>query len=131
MYGILVRWLLSTFSLLLAAYLVEGIEVAGFFPALLAAALLGVLNAFVRPVFIVITLPINILTLGLFTWVINGLMLMMVSGVIGGFYVDGFWPALWGSLILGLINWLANIFIGGRGKVEVIDLRIDKRNRWS
>jgi len=131
MYGILVRWLLSTFSLLLAAYLVEGIEVTGFFSALMAAAMLGILNALIRPVFIIITLPINILTLGLFTWVINGIMLMMVSGVIGGFNVDGFWSALWGSLILGLINWLANIFIGGRGKVEVIDLRINKKNRWS
>jgi putative membrane protein len=126
MHGILVRWLLGTLSLLLTAYLVRGIEVAGFFPALMAAALLGILNAFIRPVFILITLPINILTLGLFTWIINSILLMMVSGVIGGFHVDGFWSALWGSLILALINWLVNVFIGGRGKVEIIDLQINK-----
>ena len=126
MHGILVRWLLSTFSLLLTAYLVKGIEVSGFFSAFMAAALLGILNAFIRPVFILITLPINILTLGLFTLVINSILLMMVSGVIGGFEVHGFWSALWGSLILGLFNWLLNIFIGSRGKVEVITFRINK-----
>jgi putative membrane protein len=126
MNGILVRWLLSTFSLMLTAYVVRGIEVAGFFPAFFAAALLGILNAFIRPLFILITLPINILTLGLFTFVINSILLLMVSGVIGGFEVHGFWSALWGSLILGLINWLLNIFIGSRGKVEVITFRINK-----
>ena len=78
MNGILIRWLLLTISIILTSYLVEGIYVASFFSALFAALVLGILNALFRPLLIVITLPINILTLGLFTFVINALLLKMV-----------------------------------------------------
>ena len=110
MNGLVVRWLILTGSVLLAAYLVEGIQVSGFLSALFTAAFLGILNVFFRPVLLLLTLPINILTLGLFTFVINALMLMMASGVVPGFAIRGFWPAFWGALIISLVSWVTNSF---------------------
>jgi putative membrane protein len=110
--------------------MLEGIHVSGFFSALGAAAILGILNAFFRPIALLLTLPINILTLGLFTFVINAVMLKMASGVIGGFDVRGFWTALFGSLIISLVSWLVNTFINESGRVDVIDLHHRGGNRW-
>jgi putative membrane protein len=121
--GILIRWLLLTISIILTSYLVDGIYVASFFSALFAALVLGILNALFRPVLIVITLPINILTLGLFTFVINALLLKMVSGVVPGFYVYGFWSAVFGSLIISLVSWLLSSFVSDRGRISYIDLK--------
>jgi putative membrane protein len=121
--GILIRWLLLTISIILTSYLVEGIYVASFFSALFAALVLGILNALFRPLLIVITLPINILTLGLFTFVINALLLKMVSGVVPGFYVYGFWSAVFGSLIISLVSWLLSSFVNGRGRIAYIELK--------
>ena len=132
MRGVLFRWLVLTVAVLVTSRLLDGIQVSGFSPAFLAAALLGVLNAVFRPFLILLTLPVNILTLGLFTFVINALMLMIVSAVIHGFQVDGFWTAVVGALIIGLVSWLLNLFIGERGRVErsaYIDLR-KRRGRW-
>lgn len=118
-----------TIAILAAAYLLGGIEVSGFFSALLAAALLGFLNAVFRPILLILTLPINVLTLGLFTFVINALLLMMASGVIGGFHVYGFWSALLGSLIISVVSSLLSSFISDRGRIEYIVL--EKRgDRW-
>ena len=97
MRGIGFRWLTLTGAILLASYMLNGIHVSGFFSALGAAAILGILNAFFRPIALILTLPINVLTLGLFTFVINAVMLKMASGVIGGFEVQGFWPAVFGA----------------------------------
>jgi putative membrane protein len=132
MNGLLIRWLTLTLAILLAAYLIDGIYVSGFFAAFFAAAMLGILNAFFRPIALILTLPINLLTLGLFTFVINAAMLKMASGVIEGFVVQGFWPAVFGSLVISLVSFLLNTFIGGRGQVEVIELRRDPRrpDRW-
>jgi putative membrane protein len=130
--GLLLRWLILTVAIIVASYLLEGIHVSGFFSAFFAAAILGILNALFRPILILLTLPINILSLGLFTFVINALMLMMVSGIISGFEVQGFWTAVFGSLIISVISWLLNSFISDRGRVERIDY-IDlkkKGNRW-
>jgi len=85
MRGLLLRWVALTAAVLAASWLLDGIRVDGFLPALLAAGLLGILNAFFRPILIVLTLPINILTLGLFTFLINALLLKIVSGAIPGF----------------------------------------------
>ncbi|MFO7983600.1 MAG: phage holin family protein [Desulfuromonadales bacterium] len=127
--GILLRWLFLTIAILAAAYLLGGIEVSGFFSALLAAALLGFLNAVFRPILLILTLPINVLTLGFFTFVINALLLMMASGVIGGFHVHGFWSALFGSLIISVVSSLLSSFISDRGRIEYIVL--EKRgDRW-
>lgn len=130
MRGIGFRWLTLTCAILVASYLLEGIYVSGFFSALGAAAILGILNAFFRPIALILTLPINILTLGLFTFVINAVMLKMASGVIGGFEIRGFWPATIGALIISLVSWAVNTFIGESGRVDVIDLRNKGGNRW-
>ena len=130
MRGIALRWLTLTGAILFASYMLDGIHVSGFMSALWAAAILGILNAFFRPVALILTLPINILTLGLFTFVINAVMLKMASGVIDGFEVRGFWPALLGALIISLVSWGLNIFINERGSVDIIDLHHRGGNRW-
>ena len=117
MHGIVFRWLALTASIIAAAYLLDGIHINGFFSAFFAAAMLGILNAILRQLALVITLPINVLTLGLFTFVINALMLKMASAVITGFDVDGFWSAIFGSLIISAISWLLNSFVNERGSV--------------
>lgn len=122
MSGILIRWLTATGAILLTAYLLSGIHVEGFFSAFLAAAMLGILNALFRPIALLITLPINVLTLGLFTFVINALMLKMASGVISGFDVHGFGSAIVGSLMISVISWLLNSFVDKHGTWRYIHL---------
>lgn len=132
MRGVLLRWVALTAAVLAASWLLDGIRVDGFLPALLAAGLLGIMNAFFRPILIVLTLPVNILTLGLFTFLINALLLKIVSEAVPGFEVRGFWTAVIGALIIGLASWLLNLFIGGRGRVErtsTIDLQ-KRGGRW-
>jgi putative membrane protein len=121
MSGLIIRWLTSTGAIVLTSYLLSGIHVDGFLTAFFAAAMLGILNALFRPIALIITLPINILTLGFFTFVINALMLKMASGVISGFEVDGFGWALLGSLMISVISWLLNSFIDRHGAVHPID----------
>ena len=121
--GILIRWLTTTAAIVATAYLLDGIRVSGFLPAFFAAAMLGILNAFFRPIALVLTLPINILSLGLFTFIINALMLKMASGVIPGFDVYGFWTAIFGSLLISIISWLLNSFISEQGKLTSIHIK--------
>jgi putative membrane protein len=130
MRGIALRWLTLTGAILLASYMLDGIRIDGFVSAIGAAAILGILNAFFRPIALLLTLPINVLTLGLFTFVINAVMLKMASGVIGGFHVNGFWPAVLGALIISLVSWALNAFINERGRVDIIDLKHRGGNRW-
>jgi len=129
--GLVIRWLILTVAILLAAYLIDGIHVSGFLSGILAAAVLGVLNVLLRPVLILLTLPINILTLGLFTFLINAFLLKMTSGVIPGFDVTGFWSAVLGALVISLVNWFLGRFISDSGRVEtdVIDMR-KRGGRW-
>jgi putative membrane protein len=122
MKGLLIRWLVQTVAILFAAYILEGIHISGFLSAVFAAACLGFLNAFFRPVLIILTLPINLLTMGLFTFVINGLLLMMASGIIPGFSVQSFWSAVGGALVISLVSWFLNSLISEHGTIEVIDL---------
>jgi putative membrane protein len=129
MTGLLIRWLILTASILVTSYLLKGIVVGSFLSAFSAAAVLGILNALLRPVLIILTLPINILTLGLFTFLINAFLLKVVAGVIPGFDVQGFWTAVFGALIISIVSWALNSLIGGRGNVEVIDLK-KRGNRW-
>lgn len=130
MRGIALRWLTLTGAILLASYLLRGIHVSGFLSALGAAAALGIFNAIFRPIALILTLPINILTFGLFTFIINALMLKMASGVISGFDVIGFWPAIFGSLIISLTSFALNSLIAENGRVDVIDLKHRGHNRW-
>jgi putative membrane protein len=113
-----IRWLILTLAVILASYLIPGIRVSGFFSALFTAAILGILNMLFRPILLVLTLPINLLTFGLFTFVINALMLMMASGVVSGLTVESFWSALFGALVISAVNWITNRFINDQGKVE-------------
>ena len=110
------RWLVLTGSIMAASYLMDGIQVSGFLSALFAAAILGILNTLFRPMLFILTLPINILTLGLFTFVLNAILLMMVSGVISGFVVYGFWSAVLGSLLISLVSWILTSLIDRQGR---------------
>jgi putative membrane protein len=129
MNGIILRWLTLTAAILSTSYLLEGIHISGFSSALLAAAMLGILNAFFRPIALLLTLPINILSLGLFTFIINALMLKMASGMITGFEVVGFWSAIFGSLLISVFSWLLNSFINDRGTVTSFDSEFRARHR--
>lgn len=128
--GLLVRWLVLTAAIMVASYLIRGIEVTGFFSALFAAAILGVLNVFFRPILLILTLPINILTLGFFTFIINAVLLKMASGVISGFVVHGFWSAVFGGFIISVVSWLLNSFINDQGRVGYRDLKRRDDGRW-
>jgi putative membrane protein len=103
--------------------LVPGIAVAGPWTLLGAALLLGIVNAVLRPVLVLLTLPVTVLTLGLFVLVINAAMLALVAWVFEGFTIAGFWPALFGAIIVSLTGWLASYLIGPRGRIEVIVVR--------
>lgn len=103
---LLIRLLLNASFLLLASYLFSGISVTSFYIAVIVAIILGVLNALVRPILIVLTLPINILTLGLFTLVLNGLLVLFVASFVKGFAVAG----LWSAITLSLFLWLGSFF---------------------
>ncbi len=108
---LLFRWLIMAVSIMITAHLIPGVTVSGFFASLGIAFFLGIVNILIRPILILVTLPINILTLGLFTFVINALLILLVSAVVKGFGVSGFWAAMLFSIILSLINYvLTNIF---------------------
>jgi len=130
MHGFLIRWLILTISIMITAYLTDGIYVADFFSAFWAAALLGILNAFFRPILFILTLPITILTLGLFTFIVNAIMLLMVSSMVSGFQVDGLWSAVWGSLFISIVSWLLTSFISEKGRVEYIYMKRVGKDRW-
>ena len=132
--GIVIRWVILTAAIMSASYLLDGIHVSGFFSALFAAAILGVLNVFLRPVLLILTLPFNILTLGLFTFVINAILLMMVSGVISGFTVRDFGSALLGSLIISIVNAVLSALIKDKKDVKrssaTIEMRRTGDDKW-
>ncbi len=102
---LLLRWLVSALSLLAITYFVKGISVNNFYAALVAALVLGLVNALIRPIIVVLTLPFNVITLGLFTLVINAFMFWFASTLVKGFNVAGFWPAFFGALLMWLFNW--------------------------
>ena len=129
--GLFIRWLILTIAILVTSYLLEGINSAGFLSAFFAAAILGILNAFIRPILLIVTLPINLLSLGFFTFIINAFLLNFVSVLISGFQVQGFWSAVFGSLLISLVSWLLTSFIDRSGRVEYIEIsRIDHDN-WN
>jgi putative membrane protein len=102
--GILLHWLVSGLAVIITAYLLPGVRVTGFFAALVTALILGLINAFIRPLLILLTLPLNILTLGLFTLVINALLIMLAATIVPGFAVQGFWWALLFGVVLAIVN---------------------------
>jgi len=106
-----IRLLINIIFLLLSPFIFSGIIVSGFWAALITVIFLGIVNAIIRPLLIILTLPINILTLGLFTFVINGLLVLFVSSFVKGFYVNGMWTAIGLSLFLTLGSWLGSSLI--------------------
>jgi putative membrane protein len=107
---LLAQWLISAFSLLIVAYLIQGFRVRNFVAALFAALVIGAVNAVLWPLLIFLTLPINILTLGLFTFVVNGMVLKIAAALMPGFEIKGWIPAIFGSIVLsvvgGLLRWV-------------------------
>ena len=111
MIRLLIVWVLNAVALMAVAYLMPQIKVTSIFSALIAAFALGAVNTLIRPVLTLLTLPISILTLGFFYLVINGLLFWMVGKMLNGFSVDGFWAAVFGGLLYGLISWLLSMII--------------------
>ncbi len=133
---IITRWLVITVAILLASMMVSGIRVESLTTAVLAAAILGVINVFLRPVLLILTLPLTILTLGVFAFVLNALMLLLVAYFVPGFEVDGFFSAFLGALIISIVSWIANRFIktpdgkDNRRKPDFIDLERGDDGKW-
>jgi len=139
MIRITIKWFALTVSIIVTSYLIDGISVDGISSALLAAAVLGILNVFLRPIALILTLPVNILSLGFFTFVINAFMLIITSRLIPGFNVNGFWAAITGSLLISIVGWAINIFAAEKVSLknmksninpEYIDLENKGNDKW-
>ncbi|HTD34856.1 MAG TPA: phage holin family protein [Candidatus Elarobacter sp.] len=111
--ALLVRLVVNAVALIVVAYVVPGIHVNGIGSALVAAIVLGVVNAVLRPILVVLSLPLELVTLGLFTLVINALLFWLVGALHVGLTVDGFWPAFWGAIVMSIVSWLISLFTPG------------------
>lgn len=116
MINIFLKWILSAVSLLLVSYLVPDFHIASIYSALIAAAILGLVNVLIKPFLIILTLPINILTLGLFTLVINAVMLLLVSSIVKGIEIRTFTAAIMGAVILWLVSFITNTILKEDGQ---------------
>jgi putative membrane protein len=113
---LIVRWILNALALMAVAYLYSGVQVTGFVPALIAALVLGLVNAVIRPILVLLTLPVTIITLGLFIFVINALLFWGVASILDGFAVKGFIAALIGSLMYSVITIITSWLLEGKKK---------------
>ena len=120
MQGFFLRTLITLLGLLLASALVPGVTINGTWSVIFAAILLGLANGFVRPVAFLLTLPITIVTLGLFLFVLNAAMFGLVAAMLDNFIVEGFWSAVFGSLVVSITSTVASWYIGPDGRIEVI-----------
>ena len=111
MLRLLVVWLINTVALIAVAYLMPSVTIASLATALVAALVLGLLNTLVRPILVLLTLPVTVLTLGLFIFVINGLLFWAVGAFVPGFHVAGFWSAVLGAIVFSLISWLLSSLV--------------------
>ena len=116
--GFWARTFITAFALWAATQIVPGIEVHGVLRLLVAALVFGLVNAFVRPVLVLLSLPLTIVTLGLFLLVVNAAMLGLTAWLLPGFAVDGFWPALWGAIVVSVMAWAATRLFAGEGREE-------------
>lgn len=113
---LLLVWMINAAALFALPYVFNSIRIDSFTTALIVALILGLLNAIVRPILFLLTLPITILTLGLFIFVLNGLLLWFVASFVKGFTITGFWPAVVGAIVYSLISWAATSFVLGAKK---------------
>jgi len=107
---IIIHWVVSAIAILLAAYFLPGVHVTGIMAALILAVVLGIINAVIKPILVLLTLPLSIITLGLFTLVINALLIMLASYIVPGFSIDGFLSALWFGIVLALVHFVVKRF---------------------
>jgi putative membrane protein len=123
MRGFFVRLLVNVAALAVTAYVFDGIAFRGLTAIVVASLLIGILNAFIRPVLVFLTLPLTIVTLGGFILVINALLFWLVSNLVPGFHVAGFWSALGGTILVSIVSFFLNLMIGDGGKTAVVDFR--------
>ena len=123
MQGIIIRTLIAMLGLFLASEIVPGVSIAGTGTFILAAFFLGIVNAVVRPIAFVLTLPLTIITLGLFLFVLNAAMFGLVAALLDNFSVSGFWSAVFGAIILSITSTVASWYIGPDGRYEVFIVR--------
>ncbi|MFT7289420.1 MAG: putative membrane protein [Halieaceae bacterium] len=123
MLGLILRTVITGLGIWLAAYLVPGVSAASTGALIWAAIALGVINAFVRPVLVLLTLPLTILTLGLFLLLLNAAMLNLAGWFVDGFEVVGVWSAVFGAIVVSLVSGLCSHFIGPKGSYEVLVIR--------
>ena len=115
------RWLFTTVAVMVASSIIHGIRYDTTGSLIAAALLLGILNAFLRPILLILSAPIILLTLGFFILVVNALMLLIVPGIVNGFHVDGFWSAFWGAIVISIVSWILSAFFrGSDGRVHVL-----------
>lgn len=105
---IIINLLIKSLAVFIAAYLIPGINIESFFTAVVVAVVLGIINTLIKPIIIILTLPINVMTLGIFTLVINGLLIILTAKLVPGFSVSGFWTAISFSIVLFIVNWFLN-----------------------
>lgn len=111
MKGILIKWIINSVTIFIVAHIVKGVEITNSSVVFAAAFVLGVINAFLKPFLILITLPINIFTLGIFTLFINGFIFYLVSKIVKGFVITGFWPAFFGALLFSVISVFLSLLV--------------------
>lgn len=121
----ILRWLISIAALFIVVYVAGGINVDSWQTLVAAALILGLLNAFLRPILVLLTLPFNILTLGFFTLIINGFIFYITAKFVKGFSVTNFWSAFWAALLFSIVSFFINIFIGTRSRRPGTGARIN------
>lgn len=131
MRGLVIRWVTTAVALWLTSLIVKGIAIDGVMPLFFAAVVLGIFNAILRPLMLVITFPINLLTLGLFTFIINGAMLKLTADVVRGFSVEGFGSAVIGALLLSAISFALSLFVSDAGRIQYLYVERSDRIRLS
>lgn len=118
MTGFFIRLLITALGLWVADRLLPGIVITGTGSLIVSALLLGIVNAVIRPIILILTLPLTILTLGLFVLIVNGISLGIAAWLVPGFHIAGLWSATLGAIIVGLTSWAASAFVGGSGRIE-------------
>ncbi len=121
--GIIIRTLIAALGVWLATVLVPGVSAASTGALLWAAIALGLINAFIRPLVVILTFPLTVLTLGLFLLIINAAMLNLTGWLVSGLIVEGFWSSLFGAIVVSIVSWIGSNFIGDSGRVAVLVVR--------
>ena len=122
------RWAATTIAVMVASSVIRGIRYETVAALIGASLLLGILNAFVRPFLLILSAPVILITLGLFIFVLNGLLLLLVHSVVAGFHVDSFWSAFWGAIVISFVSWLLSAFFrGSDGRVHVLTHHAETR----